>query len=226
MNPDMKTQLAAVEVQMIMHGLDVVDILRFSGCNKFLRQASASTYAWKYARELTLSTNDMRKMAAIVQQLCMWLCTYKHSPLAYIKIFLKSQDQYWSKQGLTNLLETITTFPICTKQITGIDFNDCQIGHASCLILAKIIKLLNKITRLILGKNHIGHKCMILLEDAIKGNPVISTINLSFDCIGIGDKGVKSIANLIMYCPGLKEIDLSEAVLVMMVHLIWHVLSK
>jgi len=207
-----KYQLADVEVQMIMHGLDVLDILRFSRCNKFLRHASADSFAWKHAPELLISANDMIKIAIRVKQFCNLLCTDKSSPLQHIKLFLKCrEDESWSQQGLKMLLEAITAFPICIKRITCIDFSECHIGDFSCLFLAKIIKLLDNIRILKIAKNYIRFHSIGLLVDALKNNPNISLIDLSLDNIGMGNKGAKLLSKLIRHCPGLKDLNLNMA---------------
>ena len=66
-------RLADVELQLIMHGLSVQEILTLAQCSRYLLHAADAPFAWRYTRLCLEATNDPPPPISLSQRILGWV---------------------------------------------------------------------------------------------------------------------------------------------------------
>ena len=177
------SQLAKVEVQLIMQNLKVVDLLRLGRCSKFFKQTTLDKFTWKYTNEIELKLGDMKSLI----NKGLW-----RSPVSisqqYLKISVMHNSGYLSRCDELNMIISIINY-YCKKNVSSMHFSG--ITRAIDILsfvnhLSNLVKSLSNLTTLTVNYSYIYNLHVYILVNALRCCPQFSTLNLKHNSIGGG----------------------------------------
>ena len=178
--------LSTVEVQMIMHGLDVQDLLQFSSCSKFLRSAASHKFAWKCTPHCLIQGNNIEQLSRRVND----ACTYAISCHRQYIVFYDDIDQ--TETDISSLLKAISKH---NQNVIGILLSHCSFSDDNNSTLFDLANVLRnskgKLKYFGITSSQMNERGVFELSDAIRSTP--SIIALNFQC-DMSQKCVLAIA--------------------------------
>jgi len=183
-------QLATVEVQLIMHGLDIHSLFNLSKCNKYLRIVAAQAFAWKIAPPFRISTDRFSKMTQKLQSIPSKI------PLMYMSLHLTVEDDCQkSKDDEVALSKIIMKYIQNNMRVTHITLDNCGVHSKTINDWTDVIKCNINMMYINFKNNNIRNQGAILLSEAIKFCKNLTSINLCSN--DIGDEGAIALFNSI-----------------------------
>ena len=199
--------LATVEIQLIMQGLDMRDIIQLSGCNKFFRQAAANPFALQYT-SFQVYIDNICSMIQCLNHLSITNNTspFKHVHLhircvAWIRLLIAKIEKM--PQQVKSLLDAIQKH---SKYISSLDLCGVDMAPENMTVLASIIQNSN-ISRASFHSCDINDSCIKILADAMKSSSTLKEVKLKAN--HITDVGAKLLAQAIQYNPNIKSLNVN-----------------
>jgi len=232
-------KLASVEIQSIMHNLDVISLLHLSQCCKFLYQSSSHSFAWKYTPPLEVNVYSASTITKQLDNFDLILKRNIQSPLHNITLSLIC-DFKWTfstNEEVQIMFESMDRHKKKITNLTLIDLlNNRWANNSSNLeLLISLIKTGN-LNKLCINYGDISGCFVRLLANAIKENGNFTVLDFSKNYIDNEDVMAlclaiqcnKSLTNLNLsynrikctgvcvlsetlkqHCPNITSIDLS-----------------
>jgi len=202
------TQLATVEIQLIMQGLCSLDLLRLSSCCQYMRHAACHSFVWKNSNELQIKRGKISKLTKRINSI---ICCIKTSPLCFAPLRITLSKQLIENQSdeLRELVNVIKHgYKHESLRVTGLECIDNNLNDEQVIILTDLIKCSKNITSIQLEDNSIGSIGGALsLSDAITQNQNLTSINIS--TCELGDEAIKALSKSIMENKNLTNLNLS-----------------
>ena len=197
--------LADVEWQMIMQGLNIVDLMHFSGCNKSLRKVASHSFAWKNSPTIDIEVNNtLSRWFSLLQKLHI-LCE-QNSPLIYVSLDVHVY------QDVDKYASTVAIFKLLLKhqnRLTSLAVDICNLNNKAFLILCDIIKNCQQLSTFNFACDNFDDSGAHHLSKAIqhsKSNHLITT--LDFTNNNLGYEKSMAFASAIKSCPNLTNLKL------------------
>ncbi|KAI8901525.1 hypothetical protein BC833DRAFT_617561 [Globomyces pollinis-pini] len=130
--------------------------------------------------------------------------TYNEEDPKGVTETLDLSGQSISIKSAAALSTAIAESPIFTSLILA----DCFLGDDGCVKIALALKLNTSITRLDLRGNSIRSDGAIAIAQMLKVNTKLETLLLEWNCVGIWDSGIQSIAESLSMNEYLQVLDL------------------
>ena len=209
--------LASVEIQMIMHGLDVLDILRFAGCNKFLRQTATHSFGWRHATSFQITMYSNKDILYHLNKLNTFSRSSSPISQARLCICLSNRIQtisrrFWESSTSIEEEETsqiINSILSHSRRVKGLCLQGIKINDEQMKFLSIIASDENSIlTSLALTKCKIEETGILILSNAIKVNKTLTCINLNGN--SIGPQGARVLAESIKHNTSITSISLKN----------------
>jgi len=203
----LSNRLSAVEVQLIMQGLDLKELLILSRCSKFLRCVASHRFPWKYTSPLSFDIFNFINWNEYFHTL--YNQSQKYVPLQHASL---SADCV-SITDITLLIKTLSKYNLNDK-LVQLKFNHCfydfgGIRYISPAImkLDDILKQHHNLNSVNLGYNSIGYEGVKVLSQFIKNSTAIRNINICYN--RIGDEPMQYLSEAIQYNNSIKKINLA-----------------
>jgi len=203
-------RLAKVEIQLIMHGLDILDLLRFARCNKFTRHAASHSFAWKKSLELQVTETVTKRLIVKLQS----IITESLLPIPLHFTPLKLQMSHVTVNfsdfsDYNNDLKTLAKIlKLNIPHVTSVNFNHSCLNVERIGILVDAISHNKNITSVTFSQTYFGNVGTLPLAEAIKNNG--NLISLSLMTCGFRSQGIVCLAEAIKCNKNLTYLNFSN----------------
>jgi len=203
------SRLATVEVQLIMHSLQTLDLLSLASCGSFFRQAaSRDNFAWKHVSPVKIFNKDMSMTTERIRQLGI-LSMQPTSPLKHIRLNIHTEHEK-RHACWVDLYKTVDEF--CSDRVSILDvYRPCKLNtivHSDVAkTIASFVPRLRNLECFHLQSTHMDTGNLIMLSKAIYQHKTITSIKLSNNLID--SQTITALTESFESCPNLTSITLS-----------------
>jgi len=227
--------LADVEIQLIMQGLNIAELLAFARCSKFMRRTASQPFPWKYTPPLNLvdyhSSNftTRSKFFHNLHQQGKNSIPLQHAYLS-VEYDVKKANQHFNMANVNTLLKTVmecnfhdklikmefvccelytTNLAKCIKQNKNIKFLCFKMNlmhHMGISLLIDGIKHMNELLEITFEFNLLGCENTTALIDALRHQKKLHTVHLGNNAIS--SNGMLVLSNMIKYSNTIKDVNI------------------
>jgi len=204
------TQLANVEIQIIMHGLDIADIIRFGGCNQLFRKIASTPFAWKHTPPMKLEAENLLFALSYSLKHMHTLASAQNSLIYNVKLEISATDV--SKPYVNSMIPFFEILKEHSTRLTGLTLVQCDFYGVMMSKLSNVIQKCTRLSSLVLDHNSFNKKGSKVLGTAIQQSGIIdklTTLHISSRIDNMDPESFDVIMDAVSHCRNLNKLKLN-----------------